>query len=187
MDITAGRYVFGAQHGTLLLRTARTGLGSRAGHDLIIEATTWSGEAMIEPGEPLGVQIRVEVDVAGLRVVSGHGGIKPLTEHDRNEIRRLLRSDRLLHADKYPTIEYRSDSAAGTPESFRLEGHLTLAGTSHPLTVVGGQSTDGHLKGSATIAQTHWGIKPYTAFLGALKVADEVHIDFETTLIASGR
>ena len=181
MDIDTGRYVFGAQHGTLRVYTTRTGLGSRAGHDLTIEATEWSGEALIQQDSP--IQVRVEVKVAGLRVVSGAGGIKALTDSDRADIRKTLRSDRLLRADRHPTIEYRADASAGTPESFRLEGHLTLAGTSHALTVTGGQTPDGRIKGSTVITQSRWGIKPYSAFLGTLKVADDIRIEFDVALV----
>ena len=35
---------------------------------------------------------------------------------------------------------------------------------------------DGSLKASAVIKQSDWGIKPYSALFGALKVADEVDV-----------
>ena len=36
------------------------------------------------------------------------------------------------------------------------------------------------LTGSATVKQSDWGMKPYSALFGALKVADEVEVAFET-------
>ncbi|MEU3090314.1 YceI family protein [Streptomyces massasporeus] len=44
---------------------------------------------------------------------------------------------------------------------------------------------DGLLRGWATITQSAWGIKPYTAFLGALRLADEVRIEFEVARLES--
>jgi hypothetical protein len=37
--------------------------------------------------------------------------------------------------------------------------------------------------GSATVTQSTFGIKPYTAFLGALKLADDVRIEYEVTAV----
>lgn len=185
MDITTGRYVFGAEHGELLLHTARTGLGRRAGHDLTLRATRWTGTAEVGDGTPLSTDVRVDVAVAGLEVLAGTGGVMPLTDADRAQILDRLRSDRLLHAARHPTITYRSDAVAGTAESFRLEGHLTVAGASHPLTVTGGRSADGRVRGSATVTQSRWGIRPYTALLGALRLADDVRVEFDVLPVAA--
>lgn len=178
MDLTTGRYAFGAEHGELLLYTARAGLGRRAGHDLTLRAARWTGTAEIGDG-PLSTGVRVDVDVAGLEVRAGTGGVMPLTDADRAQILERLRSDRLLRAARYPTITYRSDAVAGTAESFRMEGHLTVAGASHPLTVTGGLAADGRVRGTATVTQSRWGIRPYTAFFGALRLADDVRVEFD--------
>lgn len=47
------------------------------------------------------------------------------------------------------------------------------------MTVHGKSNGDGLLRGWATVTQSTWGIKPYTAFLGALRLADEVRVEFE--------
>ena len=39
-----------------------------------------------------------------------------------------------------------------------------------------------HITGSAVIVQSRWGIRPYTAFLGALKLRDEVEVEFDVDL-----
>jgi len=40
----------------------------------------------------------------------------------------------------------------------------------------------GQYRGSATLAQTGFGIKPYSGFFGALKLKDEVTLEFQLTL-----
>jgi hypothetical protein len=35
--------------------------------------------------------------------------------------------------------------------------------------------------GWAAITQSAWGVKPYSAFLGALKLADEVRIEYQVS------
>ncbi|MGA8118096.1 MAG: YceI family protein [Actinocatenispora sp.] len=178
MEIAAGRYRFGGEHGQLVLHTSRTGLGRKAGHDLAIEATRWSGETTV--GDTHDVQVAVEID--GLEVRTGSGGLKPLTDHDRREIRRTLRGEKLLAANVQPTITFHATEVSGTSDRFELTGDLTVAGTTRPVTVRGSVSDTGRVRGTATIVQSRWGIKPYTAFFGALRLADEVEIEFDTAL-----
>lgn len=52
--------------------------------------------------------------------------------------------------------------------------HLTIKGRTYPVTVHGRSNGNGLLRGWAAVTQSIWGIKPYTAFLGALRLADEV-------------
>jgi hypothetical protein len=42
--------------------------------------------------------------------------------------------------------------------------------------------SDGRLTGSMTIVQSQFGIKPFSAMMGALKVKDEVEINLEVAL-----
>lgn len=73
----------------------------------------------------------------------------------------------------------------GTPQSFEITGDLTIKGRTRAATVHGEGNGDGLLRGWATITQSAWGIKPYTAFLGALRLADEVRIEFEVARLES--
>ena len=43
----------------------------------------------------------------------------------------------------------------------------------------------GRYRGSATVIQTALGIKPYVGFFGALKLKDEVGVEFEVNLPAA--
>jgi polyisoprenoid-binding protein YceI len=179
MALGDGTYRIGAPNGRLLVRTSRTGLGRRAGHDLTIEATRWSGEATVLTGEPSRSSVTVTVEAASLEVREGTGGIKPLTDSDRAEIRRTMQGGDLLDAVRHPEITFRSTAVSGTPEDFTVTGELTLKGATHPLTVHSRVAEDGRLRGEAVLTQSAWGIKPYSAFLGALRLADEVRVEFD--------
>lgn len=183
MAVSTGEYRFGSDGGWLRLRTERTGLGRRAGHDLLLEATRWSGTAAIGAGDqiPAGA-VTAEIEVASLVVREGSGGIKPLTDHDREEIVHQLCSGKLLDAHRHPTATFTSTGFTGSAEGFELTGELTVAGTTETVTVSGAVGTDDRIRGTATVRQTRWGIKPYSAFLGALKLADDVAISFDTAL-----
>ena len=57
-----------------------------------------------------------------------------------------------------------------------MQGELTLVGKTAPLAFDVAVGADGALSGSAVVKQSDWGIKPYSALFGALKVADEVEV-----------
>jgi polyisoprenoid-binding protein YceI len=180
MDLSDGEYPLGPEAGRLLVKTARTGLGAKAGHDLTIEVTRWHGSAVVNQASPADSAVTLEAEVASFEVREGTGGVKPLTDGDRAEIKRTL-MDRILQANRHPVIRFASTGVSGTPESFRLDGDLTISGATHPVTVQG-QLAGNRAQGSATVTQSRWGIKPYSAFFGALKLRDEVEIEFDLTL-----
>jgi polyisoprenoid-binding protein YceI len=172
-----GKYDLGPGNGRLLVKTSRTGLGRRAGHDLTIEVTQWAATAIVDEG---GSSVTVTVDVDSFAVREGAGGVKPLTDGDRADIKETVQRQ-ILDTARYPKITFRSTGVAGTPESFTIEGELTIRDVTRPVTVRGAADGD-QVRGGATVVQSQFGIKPYTAFFGALKLADEVEIVFDLTL-----
>jgi polyisoprenoid-binding protein YceI len=177
VSISAGNYTFGPDDGRLLIGTTRSGFGAKAGHDLTIGVTRWRGEATVDPADPANCSVTVEVDAESFEVQGGTGGVKPLTSSDREEIERIVR-EKIMLAERHPTISFRSARVEGTAESFRVEGELTKVGVTRPVTVQGSWA-EGRVHGSATIMQSRWGIRPYSAFFGALKVSDEVEVRFD--------
>ncbi|RFS84519.1 YceI family protein [Actinomadura spongiicola] len=176
MAVREGTYELGPDNGRLLVKTGRSGLGRRAGHDLIIEATRWS--ATVEAREPLDASsVEVVVPLDGLEVRSGTGGVKPLTDQDRAEIKKAL--GKVLETRRDPEITFTSTSV-GTDA---IEGDLTIMGRVKPVRVTAALEGD-VVRGSATVTQSRWGIKPYSAFFGALRLADDVEVEFEVTLPA---
>jgi polyisoprenoid-binding protein YceI len=171
-----GTFELGPEDGRLLVRTGRSGLGRRAGHDLTIEATRWS--ATVEAREPLDAStVEVTVEVDALEVREGTGGVKPLTDQDRAEIKKNLRN--VLDVRRYPRIRFVS---TGVRED-AVEGDLTIMGRVKPVRVRAGRDGD-RVRGGATVTQSRWGVKPYSAFFGALRLADDVEIEFDLRLPA---
>ncbi|MEO3809257.1 YceI family protein [Sphaerisporangium sp. B11E5] len=165
----ARRHRVGPDRGTLLLRTSRQGVAAQAGHDLTIEVTRWSGEVIEDGGT---AELRVTAETASLRVLSGTGGVTTLTDSDRREIERNAR--RLLDCDRHPEAVF--TMGGGDP------GTLTLRGRSGPFTLTVTPLGGGRYRGTGTVRQSDYGIKPYTAFLGMLKVADPVEVEAEVEL-----
>lgn len=177
MSLTTGTHRFGPGSGRLLVRTNRTGLGRKVGHDLTIEVRRWVAEATADTADPESSSVTLDAEVDSFEVVEGVGGVKPLTDGDRAEIRKILR-EKVLHSGRYPTIAFRSTAVTGMPEAFTVQGDLTIMGETHPVTVQGRLDGD-RLRGSATVTQSRWGVKPYSAFFGTLKLADQVEVEFD--------
>jgi polyisoprenoid-binding protein YceI len=177
MALASGTYQLGPAAGTLFLHTGRAGLGAKAGHDLTIEVTRWSGSATVDLADPSRSTVSVDVDVDSLEVREGTGGVKPLTDSDRAEIKRII-GGKILHTASHPTIAFRSTSVEGTPESFTVAGDLTILGVTQPVALQGAVDTN-RARGTAIVTQTRWGIKPYSALLGALKLRDDVEVRFD--------
>ena len=57
-----------------------------------------------------------------------------------------------------------------------MEGELTLVGTTRPIAFDLAVGDDGALSATAIVTQTRWGMKPYSALFGALKVLDDVEV-----------
>jgi polyisoprenoid-binding protein YceI len=172
-----GTYDVGPGNGRLLVKTSRTGLGRRAGHDLTIEVTEWAANAVVDPN---GSSVTVTVEVDSFAVREGTGGVKPLTDGDRAEIKETIQQQ-ILETARFPKITFRSTQVAGSAESFTIEGELTIRDVTRPVIVRGAADGD-RVRGGATVVQSQFGIKPYSAFFGALKLADEVEIAFDFTL-----
>lgn len=178
--VAAGTYELGPQSGRLLVKTGRTGVGSKAGHDLTIEVTRWSGRALVDPAEPSNSLLAVDVEVDSVAVREGTGGIMPLTDSDRADIQRTIR-EKILHTSQHPTITFRSRGVYGSEGSFVVDGVLTIMGVAGPVTIHG-TVTEGQVRGTGIVVQSLWGIRPYSAFLGALKLKDEVVVEFDVAL-----
>lgn len=186
MTVPDGTYRLGPAQGQsrLMLRTAREGMAAKAGHDLSIEVRDWEGTATVATDEPSRCSVEVTIRADSMYPVEGRGGVKPLTDGDRQDIGKNIR-DKVLRTDRFPTISFRSTAVSGAPDNFTVDGELTLNGQSHPLSVHGRltSSPEGvRAEGETTVRQTEWGITPYKGFLGALKVADDVGVDFDLVL-----
>ena len=161
---------FGPENARLTVRTGRSGAAAKAGHDLLIEVTAWSGT--LDPdGDPA---VTLSADSRSLRVIEGTGGMQALDDESRAGIEQTIDDDVL----KGTAIEFRSTRFDGLPG--RVEGELELAGARHPIGFELAAGDDGGVTGMALVRQSDWGMQPYSALFGTLKVADEVEIQVET-------
>jgi polyisoprenoid-binding protein YceI len=162
-----GTHPFGPANATLSVQTRRGGAAAKAGHDLLLHVTAWEGTLTIgEDGAPTAAELTA--DATSLRVQEGTGGMKALDDSDKANIHQTIDDEVLRRRD----IAYRSTAVDGT----RVEGELTLGGRTRPLALELELAGDGAVHAHATVTQSSWGMKPYSALFGTLKVLDEVEI-----------
>ena len=176
-----GNFRLGPGAGRVVLKTSRAGLVAKAGHDLTIEVTRWSAQIEVPAEENGGVAsatVSAELDFGSLEVRTGTGGVKPLTDGDRREIKKTMSG---ILGDATASFTSSRVIPAGASGG-AVEGTVSLNGKSQPARLQVTGSGSGRYRGSATLTQTGFGIKPYTGFFGALKLRDQVGVEFEVDL-----
>jgi hypothetical protein len=156
-----------------LVFTYKEGILSAVAHDLKIRV----GRFRIEIDE-VARTVAGRFDATSLRVVcamqagvdaEGALGAEQKREIEGNIVRHVLA------ADEYPEIRYVSTSVAAEGDGFRVAGELFLHGRRRPAETSVRKERDGYVA-RAEIHQPDFGIRPYSALLGALKVKADVAV-----------
>jgi len=173
MAIQAGNYKLGPDNATLRVKTGRHGAAAKAGHDLVIEVKSWEATLNVAD-DPSASSLELTADATSLHVVEGVGGMQALGDDDKADIRKTIDKDVL----KKKAIEFQSTSVSESDGGLAVSGDLSMGGKSKPVDfVVSGDASK--ISGSAKVNQSDWGIKPYSALFGALKVNDEVTVEVD--------
>ncbi len=177
---------FTPQDITLRVHTRKHGLLSKIAHDLCFETTVvdlevrsdGSGRARIDPMviQLLGAERDGVVD----------RGLLSLT--DQRRVLANLRQD-VLDVRRHPQIAYDWTELHVTGAQVCVEGRLRLHGAERPMTLRG-TITAGRVRFTVTLDQREFGIKPFSAALGALRVRPELEIEislpFDAIAAATG-
>ena len=138
------------------------GMASSFGHDATLRVTSLS----LDVGEDDG--ITADFDPASLRVTDD------ISDSNRRDIER--NAEKVLEPRKYAKIQFRSVSVTREGDRAQVEGDLTLHGVTNRISV---EARDDGARWNVKIIldQRHYGIKPFSAMLGALKIKPEVEVN----------
>jgi len=169
MSIPEGTHTIGPSNGSLKVKTGKEGAAAKMGHNLVLGVNSW--EATVEGGD--SPSIKLTADPGSIEVVSGDGGAKPLGDKDKADIKKGMDKKVLGSSQITFTSSEVTDSQA--------KGDLSIAGGSSQVTVPISVSGD-KISGSIQLSQKEFGIKQFSAMMGALKVTDQVTVEFEGSL-----
>ena len=170
----------GPSSGQLLIRTGVAGPAAKTGHRLTIAMQSWQATVDWKGTTPVRVDLTVDVD--SLEVLKGEGGVTPLTGPEKGIVR--LNALKSLDAKKFPHIRYTAGEVSEIPDGYRLSGAVEIHGKSRPVSVDVAVEDRGEVwavTAQTVVTQTDFGVKPYSLLMGAVKVADQVAIDFSAT------
>ena len=148
----------------------KSGLFSGFADDHIIDAPIAKGT--LSDAAPLSVGI--EVRAADLKVRD-----PKLSESKRADVQTRMAGPDVLNTQAFPSIAFESTgvepSGAGR---WNVAGRLTIHGQTRPITFPVARA-NGRYRGSVTLKQTGFGITPISIAGGAVKVKDEIKIEFD--------
>ncbi len=147
------------------------------GHRLTIAMNAWRARVDWSDSEPSDVALTIDVD--SLEVLSGEGGLTPLSGPEKA----LARSNALkvLDAKKFPHIEFTASSIAKSKTGYRLDGTLQIHGTSRDCVIdlnVDDVGQSWRMSCESEVRHKDFGMKPYSMLMGSMKVADAVTVTF---------
>lgn len=155
--------------GQVLLFVFKEGLLSAIGHDLRLSVR----EFKIELDEDRitatfrSDSVRVEGAMRNDRLDDG-----ALSPKQKREILDNVADKILLHR-RFPEVVFR-----GRRQGMKVTGDLTMVGRTNPveLTVA---NIGGRYKGRVELQPLRWGIQPFSALFGTLKIQDRVVVEFD--------
>jgi len=174
MSIQAGTHKIGPSNGSLKIKTGKEGAAAKMGHDLVLNVGSWEGT--VDVGDSTSVEL--SADPKSVEVESGSGGAKPLGDKDKADIKKSI-DNKVLGSSQ---ITFKSSEASVDGGKLNVKGDLSIAGQSDSVSVPCTIGDDGTVSGSLTFNQSNFGIKQFSAMMGALKVKDSVTVDIEAKL-----
>ena len=140
----------------------------------------FEGEVRLDADAIESSSLRFSIDPSALDVP------QEMNSKDRREMEKVMKEE-VLETSRFPEIVFESAKVTGEQSSegnyrVNISGKLTMHGETQTETVSAQVSVNGqklHAHGDFTLLQTDYGIKPYSAAAGGLKLKDELKFSFD--------
>jgi len=165
----------------------RGGTLARLGHNHVmtvqsLQGRVWSNPTLAKSGFELSFPVaQLVVDDPAARRAAGSDFPPEIPQSDRDGTRKNMLRAEVLDAEHYPQITLRSVRVAGTAQQPQVVAQVTIRNAQHDVTVTPAVQLNGNrltATGEFDLLQTDFGIKPFSAALGALEVQDRLHVKF---------
>ena len=174
------RYRLDASRSTFNVRAFSGGVLWFKGHDHLVAARDFTGEATLTPGSVNPASLRLTVRAASLAETRD-----VFTEQQKRIIDKELR-EIVLEPDKYPEITFESTGVEAKAEGgvfkVRLTGDLTLHGVTRRVTIPADVTVAGddlRARGEFHIERSVFKVKATSAFHGTVRVRDKLKVMFD--------
>jgi polyisoprenoid-binding protein YceI len=152
---------------TVAIKVYKSGLFSGFAHDHIIQAPIASGTI-----DAAAKSVELSFNTSEMKVLDPGS-----SDSERQTIESTMKSDKVLDVAQFPSIAFSSTAVSGSADHLQVAGNLRLHGASRSVTVPVAWH-DGKYTGAVTLKQTDFGITPVKIAGGAVRVKDEIVIDF---------
>jgi len=164
---SAQRLAIDSAKSSVTVRVFKSGLFSGLAHDHTIQAPVATGNIDMQEKS-----VTLTFNVADLKVLD-----PGVSGSDRKDIDATMKGPKVLDGAQFSTISFASSSVKTSGDRDEVTGTLKLHGASRQITVpVAWQ--DGEYTGSLSLKQTDYGITPVKIAGGAVRVKDEITIEF---------
>lgn len=164
---------FDESSGECQVLTFRDGLLQAVGHDLKLRFGAFTLETSDD-----GSRVSGTFDVRTLRVVNAMKGLvedkTALSASDKRSIDETI-AKQVLKVAEHPTATFRSIEVNHTEAGVHIDGELTLCGARKRVACLVRRAGE-FLNTDISLYQPDFGITPYTAMMGALKVKPHVTV-----------
>lgn len=150
----------------------KAGLLSAFGHDHDITAPIAMGTVDVA-----GRKVELAVNTSAMRVQDPKA-----SEKDRSDVQTNMLGPDVLDAANHKEIRFHSTNAEPSGAgAWKVSGELTIRGATRPVSF-DVRDHDGHYTGNCKLNITEFGIKPIKAAGGAVRVKDEIQVEFDIQL-----
>lgn len=197
----ADRFAIDKNNSLLAVVTHKGGVGAALAHDHLIAATGYDYELTVDDDDPATCEFTMTAPVAKLMVddpplksqwaalIKKHGiladALSAISTKNRSKIRKHMLAKDQLHAEAHPqlSLKVRSIEEKNRPENESFPHCISLALTVRGKTIEreipGRLIVEGEILQVEAVGEfkfSEFGIKPYTAFLGAIRNHDTFHL-----------
>jgi len=185
-------YDVDAEKSTLHVLVYRGGALARLGHNHVMsvrgmQGRLWSHTTTAKSGFDVSFPVaQMIVDDPEARRAAGSDFPPDVPDDDREGTRRNMLRAEVLDAERYPTIALKSVNVAGSATNPQVTARVTIRDASRDVSLQPAISIDGNrmtVRGELDLLQSDFGIKPFSAALGALTVQDRLHVKFDVVAV----
>jgi polyisoprenoid-binding protein YceI len=158
------------ERSTVTVRVFKSGLFRAFADDHVIQAPLVEG-SVDDSATP---HVQIVIDSRRMQVVD-----PGLSAKDRQEVEARMLGSQVLDVNRFQWISFHSVAIQRLDVGgWLVRGELDLHGQIHPV-LVNVSPEKSHYKGSVTLRQSDFGIVPISIAGGAVKVRDEIKIEFD--------